>query len=111
MNSITIEITGENSATVDKATSALLGQFAETEVEVTPAQTSSERDGGIIALAIAIAGGAASIAQVASTIHAVSRKKDVQIVIIDRSGARIAVNSSEQTEEIQALIRRVSSED
>lgn len=110
MSSVTIEVTGEHTQVVDEATSALLDQLAEANIEVKPAQTSGERDGGIVALAIAIAGGAASIAQVASTIHAMSRKKEVQIVVIDRSGARTPINPSDESDEIQAIIEEVSAQ-
>ncbi|WP_428699361.1 hypothetical protein [Stappia sp.] len=109
MSIVTIEVAGENSTVVDEVTSTLLEQFERDGVGVKPPQTSGERDGGIIALVIAIAGGAASIAQVASTIHAMSKKKEVQIVIVDRSGTRTSLDPAKEFEEVQTLIREASS--
>ena len=104
--SVTIEIKGTDSAVVDDATSTLLEELSGAGVDVSSAQTSGERDGGIVALSIAILGGAASVAQVAATIHALSRKKEVQFIVIDASGSANVVSADDKLEKVQALIQQ-----
>ena len=110
MSNLAIEVTGDSSAAVDEATSAMFAELSGSGVKIRPSQTSGERDGGIIALAFAILGGAASIAQVASTVHTMARRKDVQIIVIDSSGNRTQIAASLSTEEVRALVEKATSD-
>lgn len=104
MKTVTVEITGSDSARVDEATSELLDRLKQFGVDVKPAFASGERDGGIVAISFALLGGAASIAQVASTIHSMRRKPAVHVIVVDATGRRTAIADVDQPADLEKII-------
>lgn len=104
MQKLVIEIDGNEAADIDAAASQFIDEMTASNCEVRPEHAKGVRDGGALLLSIAVLGGAASVAQIATTIHTLSRKKNVQIIVVSHDGQRLPISEVEAPADLIKVI-------
>jgi hypothetical protein len=104
MKNVWFELDSDDTSNIDDAASYVLEEFRKVGADILPAEAKGQRDGGALMIGIAIVGGAASLAQIVSTIHTVTQKPRVKVIVIDEKGKRIPLPSGITKEKIEATI-------